>query len=106
MPNVPRSVIREGEKPKVPSVKNKNFFLSKISFKPATTKIFEKLYRVGFIKNDNYFLSDVRFKPIHVKTESTLPFRVRFVNIGIESYGPNNPAPIGIAVIGFNNYIL
>jgi hypothetical protein len=106
MPNVARSVIREGDKPRVSSVKNKNFFLSKINFKPTTTKIFEKLYRVGFIKNDNYFLSDVRFKPIHVKAESTLPFRVRFVNIGIESYTPNNPAPIGIAVIGYSNYIL
>lgn len=35
-----------------------------------------------------------------------LPFRVRFTNIGIEGYGPGNPAPIGIAVIGINNYIL
>jgi len=106
MPNVPRSVIREGEKPKVASVKNKNFFLSKINFKPTTTKIFEKLYRVGFVKNDNYFISDLKFNPIHVKAESALSFRVRFVNIGIESYTPNNPAPIGIAVIGYNNYIL
>jgi hypothetical protein len=36
----------------------------------------------------------------------TLPFRVKFVNIGIQSYGANNPAPIGIAIIGLNNYIL
>lgn len=36
----------------------------------------------------------------------TVPFRVKFINIGIQSYGPSNPAPIGIAVIGLNNYIL
>lgn len=35
-----------------------------------------------------------------------MPFRVKFTTIGIESYGSNNAAPIGIAVIGFNNYIL
>jgi hypothetical protein len=41
------------------------------------------------------------------KLESILPFYVRFTNIGIEGgYGPSNPAPIGIAVIGVNNYIL
>ena len=37
---------------------------------------------------------------------SVLPFRIRITNIGIPSYGPNNPAPIGIAIIGVNNYIL
>ena len=40
------------------------------------------------------------------RLSSVIPFRVRFTNIGIEGYGPGNPAPIGIAVIGFNNYIL
>lgn len=37
---------------------------------------------------------------------SVLPFRVRITNIGIPSYGPNNVPPIGIAIIGVNNYIL
>jgi len=41
-----------------------------------------------------------------VRINEALPFRVRFINIGITGYGPNNPAPIGIAVIGLNNYIL
>ncbi len=41
-----------------------------------------------------------------VKINDVLPFRVKFINVGIESYGPNNPAPIGIAIIGLNNYIL
>ena len=35
-----------------------------------------------------------------------LPFRVKFTNIGIEGYSATNPAGIGIAVIGFSNYIL
>lgn len=37
-----------------------------------------------------------------------LPFRIRFTNIGVEptGYSPINPAPIGIAILGYNNYIL
>jgi hypothetical protein len=38
--------------------------------------------------------------------DSIIPFRVRFATVGVSNYGPSNPAPIGIAVIGFNNYIL
>jgi hypothetical protein len=45
-------------------------------------------------------------KDFSSKINQTLPFRVRFSSIGIEGYGPNNPPPIGIAVIGINNYIL
>jgi hypothetical protein len=42
-----------------------------------------------------------------VKIEQTLPFRVRFINITVPGYSfPNNVPPIGIAIIGFNNYIL
>jgi hypothetical protein len=41
-----------------------------------------------------------------VKINDILPFRVKFTTIGIQAYGPNNPAPIGLAVIGLNNYIL
>ena len=44
--------------------------------------------------------------PGKTKVSQTLPFRVKFINIGINAYGPNNPAPIGIAVVGFNNYVL
>lgn len=35
-----------------------------------------------------------------------LPFRVSFTNITIPGYSANSPAPIGIAIIGLNNYIL
>lgn len=63
--------------------------------------------RVGFIKTSDSFRSKIVYdKPFTAKINQVLPFRVKFVNIGIEGYGPNNPAPIGIAIIGFNNYIL
>lgn len=42
----------------------------------------------------------------NVKFTELLPFRVKFVNIGLEAYGPGNAAPIGIAIIGLNNYVM
>lgn len=41
-----------------------------------------------------------------VKINEVLPFRVKFTNIMVPGYSATNPAGIGIAVIGFNNYIL
>ena len=35
-----------------------------------------------------------------------LPFRVRFSAIGLDTYDRSNPAAIGIAIIGYSNYIL
>lgn len=35
-----------------------------------------------------------------------LPFRVRFSNIGLDTYDRGNPAAIGMAIIGYSNYIL
>jgi len=39
-------------------------------------------------------------------TATIMPFRVKYTTIDIGGYSPANPAPIGIAIIGFNNYIL
>lgn len=44
--------------------------------------------------------------PGKVKVSQVLPFRVKFTTLGLNAYGPGNAAPIGIAVIGFNNYVL
>lgn len=40
------------------------------------------------------------------KVENILPFRVRLENINLATYNASNPPPIGIQIIGFNNYIL
>jgi hypothetical protein len=58
------------------------------------------------VKAKNYSIATIEDYPHHSKIESLLPFRVRFKNLGFLQYGPNNPAPIGIAVIGFSNYII
>lgn len=35
-----------------------------------------------------------------------VPFKIRVVNVTVPGYGPANVPPIGIAIIGVNNYIL
>ena len=35
-----------------------------------------------------------------------LQFRVRFLRVDPISYSTNTPAPLGVAIIGVNNYIL
>ena len=37
---------------------------------------------------------------------SVLPFRIRITNITIPGYSPTDVPPIGLAIIGLNNYIL
>lgn len=61
---------------------------------------------VRYIKNSNFFTSKIKYKPGNVKINETLPFRIKFTNIGISGYGPGGAAPIGIAIIGLNNYVL
>ena len=63
-------------------------------------------HKVGFIKTTDFYTAKISYGKPKVTINSVLPFRVKFINIGIGGYGPNNPAPIGIAIIGVNNYIL
>ncbi len=54
----------------------------------------------------NYPISKISEGRRTVKINEVLPFRVKFTNIMVPGYSASNPAPIGIAVIGLNNYIL
>jgi hypothetical protein len=58
------------------------------------------------IDNYNFPIARILDKRGTVRISQKLPFYVRFENVGISGYGPSSPAPIGIAVIGKNNYIL
>lgn len=72
----------------------------------ATAVITDKKFSTKSIESSDYS----RFKIIPdnrlTRIEEVLPFRVKFINIGIEGYGPSNPPPIPLQVIGFSNYIL
>lgn len=71
----------------------------------AKAVVFEENNIVGSIKNKNYNNAKIIYKSGNAKIKEVLPFRVKFINIGIEGYGPNNVPPIGIAIIDYNNYI-
>jgi hypothetical protein len=59
------------------------------------------------IKQSNYAIAKIIEGKRLVKINETLPFRVRFTNITVPGYSfPDNVPPIGIAIVGFNNYIL
>jgi hypothetical protein len=49
------------------------------------------------IIEDDLFLSEIVYK---------IPFKIRVFNITVPGYSPTDVPPIGIAIIGFNNYIL
>jgi hypothetical protein len=73
----------------------------------ASVKIINILNFRSKLKAVDYPIANIRYTPpFGVKVKDELPFRVRFTNIGVNSYGENNVPPIGIAIVGFNNYIL
>lgn len=53
--------------------------------------------QIGNIKESSYSI---------IQISDFLPFRVSFTNITVKPYDVNNIAPIGVAIIGVNNYIL
>lgn len=61
---------------------------------------------VKSVKASDFSNSKITYKSGSVKINQTLPFRVKFVNIGLQTYTRDNAAPIGIAVIGVNNYVM
>ena len=44
--------------------------------------------------------------PRTIKINEVLPFRIAFTNIMIPGYSSSTVPPIGIAIVGVNNYIL
>ena len=58
------------------------------------------------IETSDYGIIKIRPNKRSVTINEVLPFRVKFINIGIEGYSANNIPPIPLQVIGFSNYIL
>lgn len=72
----------------------------------ASVKILESLKKVKTIKTSNYPIFNIKKSKQITNIEPVLPFRIKFINVGVPAYGPGNIPPIGIAVLGINNYIL
>jgi hypothetical protein len=77
-----------------------------ISEKSGNIEINNTTHSTSRIATSDYPIIDIDNNGLNIDLIYTLPFRIKLTNIGIEGYGPNNPAPIGIAIIGLNNYIL
>ena len=89
------------------SANSKEYPIAVIANEIHTAKVTDIKTNTAVPKTVDYSLTNVLDVTRTVTAESILPFFVNFTNIGIEGgYGPSNPAPIGIAVIGTNNYIL
>lgn len=72
----------------------------------SASLLYNNTNKIKKINSKSYAIINLKNKTKEVKINETLPFRIRFKNIRIEGYSMSNPAPIGIAVIGFSNYIL
>ena len=85
-------------------IKQKNGYISKIDYdNPITVKIDDDLYITKFVKEKRSYKSTIEQDLGNVKINEVLPFRVKFINMGVTGY---SVPPIGIAIIGYNNYIL
>jgi hypothetical protein len=88
------------------SVKTSGALNANISEKKYNSIISEDIVKTKSVKQVDYAIVKISYRSKKVRVDQKLPFYVKFENIGVSAYGPSNPAPIGIAVIGFNNYIL
>ena len=72
----------------------------------ASIKIFERKNLFRFAKEHSFGIFFLKNKTRTFEAKEVLPFRIKLTNIGITGYGPGNAAPIGIAIIGYSNYVM
>lgn len=101
-----RVAITNIAEPNVGSIRRQDFSITDIDFNQRFSEITDLTFIPRSIKAVEFGILKTRFEDRQVKAESILPFRVRFTSVDIPGYGRENPAPIGIAVIGINNYVL
>lgn len=100
------AVIINDQKVKTKTVFLKRFLSSKVLNNFSTVAIYNKDNADARIYEKDFSIFNVVRADRTVAINETIPFRVKFTNIGIEGYGPNNVPAIGIQVIGYSNYIL
>lgn len=88
------------------SVNISNNYSADVILKDGSATIQNKSYKTGKINTSTYALAKPVESKRSVRVSQKLPFYIRFQNITITGYGPSNPAPVGIAVVGSSNYIL
>lgn len=74
---------------------------------PITEDVFYTGDDVVSVTPKENIVWDIREKGTLIpEAESRLAFRVMFKNLNFPGYSPDFPPPIGIAIVGINNYIL
>jgi hypothetical protein len=84
-------------------IKQKNGYVSTIEHDPITVKIDDDPYITKFVQEKRIYKSTIEQDFGNVKINEVLPFRIKFINMGVTGY---SVPPIGIAIIGYSNYIL
>ena len=73
----------------------------------ASIKISEKKNYFRMAKAYSYGIFHTSKESRVTVINEVIPFRIKLTNLGITSnYSPGNAAPIGIAIIGLNNYVM
>jgi len=100
-----KAVIVDTSKARTSTAKSTNYAIPDITGESHTAKITYDVHSATPTAVD-YAIAKITDIQHGVKLSSILPFYVKFTTIGIPAYGPNNVPPIGIAIVGVNNYIL
>lgn len=75
---------------------------------PISDQVYRTTHRLAHAQIKELEKRSIRINDINNKTkiEEVVPFKVQFINVGVFGFSKNNPAGIGVAVVGYNNYIL
>lgn len=65
----------------------------------------KKKINTVLIEDEGFYRSTISEKTKTVLINEILPFRIRFTDIKVPGYGPNNIPGIGLQIIGYSNYI-
>jgi hypothetical protein len=87
------------------SVSQKDYATASVTGEAHSAKVTDIIHDAK-VTSISYPITKITNIEYTAKALNVIPFYVKFTNIGIEGYGPGNPAPIGIAIIGVSNYIL
>lgn len=74
----------------------------------TSKQIYRTTHRLAHAQITDLDARSIKINDITCKStiEDVLPFRVQFINVSVFGFSKDNPAGVGVAVIGYNNYIL
>jgi hypothetical protein len=101
-----RVAITNIAEPNVDYARSKNYPIPTVSFKQKSINVEDLSFSIRSVSQKDFSTLKSRFQDRYTRAETVLPFRIAFSSVDIPGYGRENPAPIGIAIIGTNNYIL